>query len=153
DRSPVRRRPSGVGGRQRLTSVDPPPDALRRALAALRDMKERLERAESAAHEPIAIVGAGCRFPGGADSPDAYWELLRTGVDAVGPVPADRWDAEALYDPDPDTPGKICTDQGGFVDWPVDRFDAGFFGISPREAASLDPQQRLLLEVAWEAFE
>ena len=128
-------------------------EALRRALAAVRDMKEQLERAERAAHEPIAIVGAGCRFPGGADSPAQYWELLRDGGDAVGPVPADRWDAAALYDPDPDAPGGIYTDQGGFVDWPVDRFDAGLFGISPREANSLDPQQRLLLEVAWEALE
>ena len=116
-------------------------------------MKEQLERAETAAHEPIAIVGAGCRFPGGADSPARYWELLRDGVDAVGPVPPDRWDADALYDPDPEAPGGIYTDQGGFVDWPVDRFDARLFGISPREANNLDPQQRLLLEVAWEALE
>src|SRR5262245_54507511 len=83
----------------------------------------------------------------------SYWELLRSGRDAVGPVPRDRWDAEALFDPDPDAPGGIYTDQGGFVDWPVDRFDARLFGISPREANSLDPQQRLLLEVGWEAFE
>ena len=136
-----------------MTSDEAPPDALRRALAALRDMKERLERAEGSAHEAIAVIGAGCRFPGGVSSPESYWELLRSGTDAVDRVPADRWDAAELYDPDPDAPGKICTDQGGFVDWPVDRFDAAFFGISPREAASLDPQQRLLLEVTWEALE
>ena len=137
----------------RLTTAEGSSEALRRALAAVRDMKEQLERAESAAHEPIAVVGAGCRFPGGADSPATYWALLRDGVDAVGPVPPDRWDADALYDPDPDAPGGIYTDQGGFVDWPVDHFDAQLFGISPREADNVDPQQRLLLEVAWEALE
>ena len=136
-----------------MTAAEGSSEALRRALAAVRDMKEQLERAESAAHEPIAVVGAGCRFPGGADSPATYWALLRDGVDAVGPVPPDRWDADALYDPDPDAPGGIYTDQGGFVDWPVDRFDAQLFGISPREADNVDPQQRLLLEVAWEALE
>jgi thioester reductase-like protein len=100
----------------------------------------------------VAIVGIGCRFPGGADDPERFWQLLHDGVDAVRPVPADRWDADAYYDPRPDAPGKMTTRWGGFVD-DVDHFDAAFFGITPREAAGMDPQQRFLLQVAWEALE
>src|SRR5712691_9020670 len=102
--------------------------------------------------EPIAIVGMGCRFPGGADSPAGFWELLRAGMDAVREVPPDRWDIDAYYDPDPTVVGKMATRWGGFLDQ-VDQFDPEFFGISPREAARMDPQHRLLLEVAWEAIE
>ncbi|HET8640608.1 MAG TPA: beta-ketoacyl synthase N-terminal-like domain-containing protein, partial [Pseudonocardiaceae bacterium] len=102
--------------------------------------------------EPVAVVGLGCRFPGGADGPGAFWGLLERGGDAVGEVPGERWDVDAFYDPDPDAPGKMYTRSGSFIDG-IDRFDAAFFGISPREAVSLDPQQRLLLEVAWEALE
>ena len=101
--------------------------------------------------EPIAIVGIGCRFPGAAD-PEAFWQLLRDGRDAVTEVPAERWDINALYDPNPGTPGKMSTRWGGFLEQ-VDQFDPHFFGISPREATHMDPQQRLLLEVAWEALE
>ncbi|MFB9547707.1 beta-ketoacyl synthase N-terminal-like domain-containing protein, partial [Micromonospora sagamiensis] len=102
--------------------------------------------------EPIAVVGAGCRFPGGVDSPAAFWDVLSQGMDTVGVVPADRWDVDGFFDPDPDAPGKSYTRAGHFLAG-VDGFDAGFFGVSPREAVSLDPQQRLLLEVAWEALE
>ena len=101
--------------------------------------------------EPIAIVGMGCRFPG-AESPEAFWQLLHDGVDAIREVPSDRWDVDAVYDPEPGTPGKMSTRWGGFLDQ-VDQFDPRFFGISPREASRMDPQQRLLLEVAWEALE
>ena len=108
---------------------------------------------EPAAHsEPIAIVGIGCRFPGGVNDPESYWRLLRDGVDAVGPIPPSRWDVEAYYDPDPDAPGKMSTRWGGFLD-NVDLFDPQFFGIAATEARSMDPQQRLLLEVAWETLE
>ena len=103
------------------------------------------------APEPIAIVGIGCRFPGAPDA-GAFWRLIREGVDAIGDIPAERFDAQALYDPIPGARGRIATRQGGFLA-DVDRFDASFFGVSPREATCMDPQQRLLLEVAWEAFE
>ena len=101
--------------------------------------------------EPIAIVGLACRFPGAAD-PEALWQLVRNGVDAITDIPAGRFDAEALYDATPGARGKIATRQGGFLGQ-IDGFEPSFFGISPREAACIDPQQRLLLEVAWEAFE
>ncbi|AGC47277.1 polyketide synthase [Myxococcus stipitatus DSM 14675] len=102
--------------------------------------------------EPIAIVGMGLRFPGGADSPESFWELLREGRDAIAPIPASRWDVDAYYDPTPGTPGKMYTRHGAFIRG-VEDFDPQFFGISPREAARMDPHQRLLLEVTWEALE
>ncbi len=101
--------------------------------------------------EPIAIIGIGCRFPGAPD-PEAFWQLLCDGVDAVTEVPADRWDVNAFYDPDPDCRGKMNTRWGGFLAQ-VDRFDPQFFGIAPKEAIYMDPQQRLLLELTWEALE
>ena len=103
--------------------------------------------------EPIAIVGMGCRFPGGASSPEAFWQLLSNAVDAVCDVPADRWDWRRFYDPDPEKPGKVYVNRGGFLREPVNEFDPLFFGISPREAMAIDPQQRLLMEVAYEALE
>ncbi|MGW6056103.1 type I polyketide synthase [Streptomyces sp. NPDC055189] len=102
--------------------------------------------------EAIAIVGAGCRFPGGANGPDGLWRLLRDGTDVITEVPPSRWDLERYYDPEPGTPGKMYTRWGGFLP-DADMFDAAFFGIAPREARQMDPQQRLLLEVAWEALE
>jgi acyl transferase domain-containing protein len=102
--------------------------------------------------EPIAIIGMACRFPGGVESPEAFWQLLRAGVDAIVEVPRERWDVDALYDPELAKVGKMCTRWGGFLDR-VDEFDAAFFGISPREAVDMDPRQRLLLEVSWEAIE
>ena len=109
-------------------------------------------RVPGPADEPIAIVGIGCRYPGGVCDAASFWRLLDGGVDAVGEVPAERWDLDALYDPDPEARGKMITRSGGFLR-DIDQFDPGFFDISPREATSLDPQQRLLLETSWEALE
>ncbi|MGC9524442.1 MAG: beta-ketoacyl synthase N-terminal-like domain-containing protein [Limnospira sp.] len=124
----------------------------KRALLALEKMQAQLEALENRQHEPIAIIGMGCRFPGGVENPDEFWQLLEDGIDAIAPVPQDRWNLDEYYHPDPDTPGKICTKYGGFIG-NLQNFDAQFFRISPREALSLDPQQRLLLEVCWESFE
>ncbi|MDM8548419.1 SDR family NAD(P)-dependent oxidoreductase [Desulfobacterales bacterium HSG2] len=105
-------------------------------------------------NEPIAVVGMACRFPGGANTPNLFWDLLINGSDAVIEIPHDRWDADAYYDPDPDALGKMITRRAGFLsDYDMAEFDAGFFGISPKDARSLDPQHRLVTEIAWEALE
>jgi microcystin synthetase protein McyG len=127
-------------------------DLLKESLAAIERLQARLSASERATHAPIAIVGAGCRYAGGVEDPQSLWRLVHDGVDAVGDVPADRWDADAYYDADPKAPGKMVTKRGGFLTH-VDRFDPQFFGISPREAATMDPQQRLLIETAYEALE
>ncbi len=102
--------------------------------------------------EPLAIVGIGCRLPGGSDSVDSLWNLLCSETDATSVVPESRWNADRYHDPNPAKVGKIVARRGGFLS-EIDQFDPQFFGISPREAHSLDPQQRLLLHVAWEALE
>ena len=117
---------------------------------ALSEQFEKASRISGA--EPIAVIGIGCRLPGGVIGPEQYWELLENGTDAVTVVPSDRWDAEAFYDPDPMAPGRMPTKWGAFLS-DVAGFDADFFGISPREAVAMDPQQRVALEVAWEALE
>ena len=122
------------------------------ALRKVEATEARIRALQDEKSEPIAVIGMGCRFPGGADTPDEFWRLLSAGHDAISAVPEDRWDAAAWYDPDPQAPGKMYTRNGGFLQQ-IDRFDAGFFGISNREAQSIDPQQRLVLEVSWEALE
>jgi 1-acyl-sn-glycerol-3-phosphate acyltransferase len=102
--------------------------------------------------QSAAIVGIGCRFPGGANSPEQFWQLLREGVEAISEVPPDRFDVDSVFDPDPARKGTMYTRRGGFVE-EIDEFDAAFFGFSPREASRVDPQHRLLLEIAYEAVE
>ena len=125
---------------------------LKRALLAIEELQAKLDTVERKQHEPIAIIGMGCRIPGGANDPEEFWRLLREGRSGVREIGSDRWDANAFYDPDPDAPGKIATSFGAFLDQ-VDRFEPQFFEIAPREALTMDPQQRLLLEVSWEALE
>jgi len=136
-----------------MSLSDPALNQSQRMRLALKEARTRLEAVERAQNEPIAIIGMGCHFPGGADTPEAFWELLHNRVDATSPVPPGRWNAEEFYDPDPAARGKMYLRTAGFIHQDLESFDPGFFNISPPEAAAMDPQQRLLLEVAWEALE
>jgi acyl transferase domain-containing protein/NADPH:quinone reductase-like Zn-dependent oxidoreductase/acyl carrier protein len=127
-------------------------DYLQRATTELQSLRKRLREAESATAEPIAIIGMGCRFPGGVDDPRGYWDLLDTATDAITPFPADRGWAADLHHPDPGHPGTSYVDRGGFLD-SATLFDAPFFTTSPREATATDPQQRVLLETTYHALD
>ncbi|WP_326794345.1 polyketide synthase dehydratase domain-containing protein [Streptomyces sp. NBC_01808] len=126
---------------------------LRRSLEAVRTLREQVDELRARAAEPIAVVGLGCRFPGGADGPERFWELLREGRDGVVDVPGDRWPVEGWYSSDRNEPGTSYTRRGGFLAEGAHAFDAGFFGITDAEARDMDPQHRLLLETSWQALE
>ncbi|SEH60374.1 type I polyketide synthase [Magnetospirillum fulvum] len=128
-------------------------DVLKKTFIALKKTQNRLHEIEAARSEPIAVVGIACRLPGGANDPEALWQMLRRGDNTSVPIPPERWESEHFYHPSPDAPGTTHAVRANFIDRPIDQFDAPFFGISSKEAISLDPQQRLLLEVAWEAIE
>ncbi|WP_446677907.1 type I polyketide synthase, partial [Streptomyces noursei] len=132
------------------TNPDKYVEALRSSLKEIERLRRQNEQLVAAAVEPVAVVGIGCRFPGGVTSPEDLWHLVAEGRDVIGPFPQDRgWDLEKLAG---GGEGSSLTQVGGFVD-DVAGFDPGFFGISPREAVAMDPQQRILLEITWEALE
>ena len=126
--------------------------ALRKSFAVIQELKQQLADAGPKRETDIAVIGMACRFPGGADTPEAFWKVLSEGRDTLSEIPAGRWDWRRYHNDDPAVPGTHYTRYGSFVDH-VGQFDPDFFGISQREADSLDPQHRLLLEVSWEAIE
>lgn len=127
-------------------------DRLREAIVEIRKLRTQLAGLSAERTPPVAVIGAACRIHGGADDPDKFWEILRSGRDCIVETPKERWDLDEWYSPEFDTPGKLNTRWGGYLDG-LALFDPDCFGISDREARSMDPQQRLLLEVSWEALE
>lgn len=132
-----------------MTTLSP----VKQALMEIRELRARLAALETAASEPLAVVGMALRLPGGVHDEQTLWRVLEEGRDTVGPIPVGRWDVDAHLSDDPDRPGTMWTREGGFLDIDPAGFDAAFFGIAPLEAESMDPQQRLMLELAWHTLE
>ncbi len=127
-------------------------DYLKRVTVDLTDARRRLAEVEEGRHEPIAVIGMACRYPGGGDTVDGFWDLLHDGRSAVVEVPPERWDIDDYYDPDRRAVGAMYTRHGSFLN-DIAGWDAEFFGLSPQEALRMDPQQRLLMELLWEGLE
>ena len=125
---------------------------LKQALRELKKSKESVARLQKEKHEPIAVIGMGCRLPGGVGNPQQLWQLLQNGENVITDMVDERWNGDEFFDPDPDAVGKLYTKANGLVK-DVDQFDAEFFGITPMEATLMEPQQRLLLETNWDALE
>ncbi|AWK45265.1 type I polyketide synthase [Bacillus velezensis] len=126
---------------------------LKQSLYTIQKLRNQLDDAQKSSSEPVAVVGMACRFPGGCNSPEEYWELLKAGTETIIDIPEDRWSADDHYDPSPETIGQMYVKQGSFLKRDVSEFDAKFFKISSAEANSMDPQHRQLLEVCWESLE
>ncbi|MGB1310512.1 MAG: type I polyketide synthase, partial [Leucothrix sp.] len=141
-------------GSQTMSLEESQPLSLAEANAEIERLRAALAAKDdgSTAREPIAVVGMGCRYPGGVRTPDEFWELLSSGRDILREIPSERWDVDAHYDPEMTVPGKMYVRHGHYLD-DIDQFDPQFFGLSPREAESLDPQQRLVMEISWETLE
>ncbi|MGC2332319.1 MAG: beta-ketoacyl synthase N-terminal-like domain-containing protein [Candidatus Acidiferrales bacterium] len=137
-----------------MTAKTQPEDLspIKKALYEIRTLRGKLQELSQAQNEPIAVVGVGLRFPGGASDAASYWKILADRSSTITEIPASRWPIDEYYDPDPDATGKMYTRHGSFLN-DVAGFDAHMFGVSPREAVELDPQHRIALEVAWEALE
>lgn len=135
-----------------MTESDKQQALMRKALEELRELRSQLAQYQQAAHEPIAVLAIGCRFPGACDSPEALWQFLADGKNARSEVPEQRWSLAEYYAEPAQTPGKVSSRYGAFLG-DIDRFDADFFAIAAREAEQMDPQQRILLETSWQAFE
>lgn len=128
-------------------------DAVKKLFVEYKKTQEKLQQLEQQRQEPLAIIGASCRFPGGANDLQLFWQVLADGINTITPVDPQRWDVAHYYAPEQAAPGKMYTTHGGYLQLALDQFDHQFFAVSPKEAKALDPQQRLLLEVAWEAME
>lgn len=135
------------------TAIDDKSELLKQSISTIQGLRKELENVKNEQNEPIAVIGMGCRFPGGCNTPDEYWEFLKNGGDGAIDIPADRWNIDDYYDPVPGKTNKMYVRKSNFLTRDISQFDAKFFQISPAEANEMDPQQRQLLEVCWEALE